>query len=83
MHVEDSLSGISSIIDDDVVAFLEAFMLGDIRGRYHNFPQNCLVSFFGLGNPSQSVFVLGDYEGVGGCHGCDVPEGELVFVDNF
>ncbi len=83
MHVEDSLSGISSIIDDDVVAFLEAFLLGDLRGRYQQFTQNCLVSFFGLGDPSQSVFVLGDDEGVGGCHGCDVPEGELVFVDNF
>ncbi len=85
MQVEDSLPGMFSIIDDDPVALLEAFLLGDLRGRYQQFTQNCLVSFFGLGNPSQSVFIFGDDEDVGGRHGCDVSEGEqeLVFVDNF
>ena len=85
MQVKDGLPGMLSIIDDNPVTLLEAFLLGDLRRRDQQLPQNNLMSLFGLGDTGQSVFVLGDDEDVGRSNWCNVPESEdvVVLVDNF
>lgn len=84
MQVEDGLSGMLPVIDDDTVTLGEPLLLGDLGCSHQQLPQNNLMLFLSLRQSGQSLLLLGDNEDVHWRRRSDVPKGEdrLVLIDH-